>query len=50
MSQRRRRYAGRYTVSVAVHAGHTARRCHYVSIERTLRSDSGPADFVAVKK
>jgi cytochrome c-type protein NapC len=42
--------SGRYTVSVAIHAGHTAHRFHYVSFERTLRIDAGPADFVAVKK
>jgi hypothetical protein len=42
--------AGRYTVSVALHAGHTAHRFHYVSFERTLRIDTGSADFVAVKK
>jgi cytochrome c-type protein NapC len=42
--------AGRYTVSVAIHAGHAAHRFHYVSFERTLRIDSGPADLVAVKQ
>jgi cytochrome c-type protein NapC len=41
---------GRYTVSLAIHAGHTAHRFHYVSFERTLRIDAGSADFVAVKK
>jgi cytochrome c-type protein NapC len=42
--------AGRYTVSVAIHAGHTAHRFHYVSFERTLRIDAGSADFVAVRR
>ena len=39
-----------YQVAIAIHAGHTARRFHYVSYERTLAIDSGSADFVAVKK
>lgn len=39
-----------YTVAFAVHAGHTAKRFHYVSFERTMVLDSGAADFVAVKK
>ena len=41
---------GPYYVAVAVHAGHTAHRFHYVSFERTLAIGSGSADFVAVKK
>jgi cytochrome c-type protein NapC len=41
---------GHYTVSIAIHAGHTAHRFHYVSFERTLRINTGSADFVAVKK
>jgi cytochrome c-type protein NapC len=41
---------GPYYVAVAIHAGHTARRFHYVSYERTLAIGSGAADFVAVKK
>jgi cytochrome c-type protein NapC len=36
-----------YTVAFAVHAGHTNKRFHYVSFERTLALDSGSADFVA---
>jgi Ethylbenzene dehydrogenase len=41
---------GPYYVAVAIHAGHTAHRFHYVSYERTLALNSGTADFVAVKK
>ena len=41
---------GPYYVAIAIHAGHTARRFHYVSYERTLAIGSGAADFVAVKK
>lgn len=37
----------RYTVAFAVHAGHTAKRFHYVSFERSLVLDQGAADFVA---
>ncbi len=38
-----------YTVAFAVHSGHTAKRFHYVSFERTLVLDGGAADFVAKK-
>ena len=41
---------GPYFVAVAIHAGHTAHRFHYVSFERSLAIGSGNADFVAVKK
>ena len=36
-----------YTLGFAIHAGHTAKRFHYVSFERTLVLDQGEADFVA---
>ena len=36
----------RYTVAFAVHSGHTAKRFHYVSFERSLVLDQGSADFV----
>jgi hypothetical protein len=36
-----------YQLAVAIHAGHTAKRFHYVSFERTLAIGSGKADFVA---
>ena len=36
-----------YTIGVSVHAGHTAKRLHYVSLEKTLVLDSGKADIVA---
>ncbi len=36
-----------YTIGFSVHAGHTAKRFHYVSYERTLVLDDGKADFVA---
>jgi len=39
-----------YTVGFAIHAGHTAHRFHYVSLENTFVLDSGNADFVAMKK
>jgi hypothetical protein len=39
-----------YTVGFAIHAGHTAKRFHYVSYERSLVLGQGTADFVAVKK
>ncbi len=39
-----------YTVAFAVHAGHTARRFHNISGERTLAIDAGVADFIAVKQ
>lgn len=41
---------GPYYVGLAIHAGHTAHRFHYVSFERTLAINSGSADFVALKK
>jgi cytochrome c-type protein NapC len=37
----------RYTVAFAIDAGHTAKRYHYVSFERSLVLDHGTADFVA---
>jgi hypothetical protein len=39
-----------YYIAFAIHSGHTAHRFHYVSYERTLAINSGPADFIAVKK
>ena len=39
-----------YTIGFAIHAGHTARRFHYVSFERTLVLDQGAGDFVATKQ
>lgn len=39
-----------YTVGFALHAGHAAKRFHYVSFEHTLVLDQGAADFVAAKK
>ena len=39
-----------YTIGFAIHAGHTAKRFHYVSFERTMVLDAGAGDFVAVKK
>jgi len=39
-----------YTVGFAIHAGHTARRFHYVSFARSLVLDQGTADFVAAAK
>ncbi|HBK05293.1 MAG TPA: cytochrome c-552 precursor [Acetobacteraceae bacterium] len=41
---------GTYYIGFAIHSGHTARRFHYVSYERTLAIDSGTADLVAMKK
>jgi hypothetical protein len=40
----------RYTVAFAIHAGHTAKRFHYVSFERSMVLDQGTADFVAANK
>lgn len=40
----------RYTVAFAIHSGHTAKRFHYVSFERSLVLDQGAADFVAASK
>jgi cytochrome c-type protein NapC len=39
-----------YNVGFAIHAGNTARRFHYVSLEHTLVLDKGDADLVAAKK
>lgn len=39
-----------YNVGFAIHAGNTARRFHYVSLEHTLVLDKGEADLVAAKK
>jgi hypothetical protein len=36
----------RYTVAFAIDTGHTAKRFHYVSFERTLLLGKGVADFV----
>lgn len=38
-----------YTVGLSLHAGHTAHRFHYVSLEKTLALDSGKSDFVAAR-
>ena len=35
-----------YTVAFAIHAGHTNKRFHYVSFERSMTLDGGNADFV----
>jgi hypothetical protein len=35
-----------YTLGVSIHAGHTAQRFHYVSLETTLVVDTGKADIV----
>ncbi|MGC9953768.1 MAG: ethylbenzene dehydrogenase-related protein [Rhizomicrobium sp.] len=40
----------RYTVAFAIHSGHTAKRFHYVSFERSLVLDQGAADFVVANK
>jgi len=37
----------RYTVGFAIDAGHTAKRFHYVSFERSLLLGQGVADFIA---
>jgi hypothetical protein len=39
-----------YTVGLAIHSGHTARRFHYVSLEHTLMLDKGDADLIAPRK
>jgi cytochrome c-type protein NapC len=39
-----------YTISFAIHAGHTAGRYHYISNERDFSINSGSGDFVAIKK
>ncbi len=36
-----------YTFGLAIHDQHADHRFHHVSFERTLRLDSGEADFVA---
>ncbi len=38
-----------YTFGIALHAGHTADRFHYVSFEKTFALNSGRADFIAVR-
>ena len=38
-----------YTIGFAIHAGHTNKRFHYVSLEKTFTVDAGDADFVAKK-
>jgi len=39
-----------YVVGFAIHAGHTARRFHYVSFERSLTLGAGDGDLVALRK
>jgi cytochrome c-type protein NapC len=39
-----------YYLAFAIHAGHTARRFHYVSYERTMVLNGGAADLVAVRQ
>ena len=39
-----------FTVGFAIHGGHTAKRFHYVSFERSMIIGEGAADLVAVKK
>ena len=36
-----------YTLGFSIHAGHAAKRYHYISLEKTLVLDQGSADFVA---
>jgi cytochrome c-type protein NapC len=38
-----------YNFGMSIHAGHAARRFHYVSLEKTLVIDQGAADFVAAR-
>lgn len=38
-----------YTVGFSLHAGHAAKRFHYVSLEKTLTLDAGNADLVVVR-
>jgi len=38
-----------YNFGISIHAGHTAQRFHYVSLEKTLVLDQGSADFVAAR-
>lgn len=35
-----------YVIGFAIHGGHTGRRFHWVSFEKTMAIDSGSADFV----
>jgi hypothetical protein len=37
-----------YTVGFAIHAGHTNKRFHYITFEKTLVLDKGAADLVAL--
>ena len=39
-----------YTVGFAIHSGHTAKRFHYVSFERSLTLGGPGGDFVATKQ
>ena len=41
----------KYTIGFSIHAGHTAKRFHYVSFERSLmlNASEGAADFIARK-
>ena len=39
-----------YNIGFAIHTGHSAKRYHYVSYERTMVLDSGKADFVVTAK
>jgi uncharacterized Fe-S cluster protein YjdI len=39
----------KYFMAVAIHAGHTGHRFHYVSYERSIVLDDGTADLVAAK-
>jgi cytochrome c-type protein NapC len=38
-----------YSIGLSIHAGHTAKRFHYVSFEKTLVMDKGVADLVAAR-
>ncbi len=38
-----------YTFGISIHAGHTAQRFHYVSLEKTLVLNGGSADIVALQ-
>ncbi|MBX7197891.1 MAG: cytochrome c-552 precursor [Rhodospirillaceae bacterium] len=38
-----------YTFGIAIHAGHTNKRFHYVSLEKTFTVDTGNGDFIAKK-
>ena len=39
-----------YHIAIALHAGHTAHRFHYVSYERSLTLNSGTADLIALRQ